>query len=416
MKEQKKYFETHYEVYFGTADLYAYFIEKGISLLRPKGLFSYIVANKWLRANYGKTLRKYLLTKQMEEIVDFGDLPVFTTAITYPCIIRVSNEKPLHEFVVSKVEALDFPSLDDYVKNNHMKLDPQNLTSDAWTLEGKQTEELLKKINNTGTSLEKYISNQDFRGIISGLTEAFVIDDKTKARFIDEDLKNASLIKQFLLGKNIKRYKPLKPEKNVILIPKGWTISLSGETKNKWKWFKESYPAIANHLEPFSEAAEKRLDKGEYWWELRACEYYPEFEKTKIIYPEICQRPEFSFDESGYYANNKCFIIPTKDKFLLGILNSSLMFFLFRTYLPKLQHGFFIPAYVILKNFPIRTINPADPADKARHDHMVALVTQMLDLNKRLQDAGWSRRRRSYQGRLRRRTRRLIRWCTSCTG
>jgi signal transduction histidine kinase len=36
---------------------------------------------------------------------------------------------------------------------------------------------------------------------------------------------------------------------------------------------------------------------------------------------------------------------------------------------------------------PIRTINFADPADKARHDRMVTLVTQMLDLSKQLQDA-----------------------------
>ena len=46
-----------------------------------------------------------------------------------------------------------------------------------------------------------------------------------------------------------------------------------------------------------------------------------------------------------------------------------------------------MPARVVLKNFPIRTINFSDPVDKARHDRMVALVTQMLDLNKRLQDA-----------------------------
>ena len=36
---------------------------------------------------------------------------------------------------------------------------------------------------------------------------------------------------------------------------------------------------------------------------------------------------------------------------------------------------------------PIRTINPNDPADIARHDRMVTLVTQMLDLNRKLQDA-----------------------------
>jgi hypothetical protein len=40
-----------------------------------------------------------------------------------------------------------------------------------------------------------------------------------------------------------------------------------------------------------------------------------------------------------------------------------------------------------LGRIPIRTINFSDTADKARHDRMVALVTQMLDLNKRLQDA-----------------------------
>ena len=57
IKEHKGYFQAHYATYHGTADLYVYFIEKGISLLRKGGLFSYIVANKWMRANYGKPLR-----------------------------------------------------------------------------------------------------------------------------------------------------------------------------------------------------------------------------------------------------------------------------------------------------------------------------------------------------------------------
>lgn len=57
LKGQKEYFKDRYEVYHGIAYLYAYFIEKGISLLRENGQFSYIVANKWMRANYGKPLR-----------------------------------------------------------------------------------------------------------------------------------------------------------------------------------------------------------------------------------------------------------------------------------------------------------------------------------------------------------------------
>ena len=66
--ELKDYLSRHYRVYHGVADLYAYFIERGVSLLRPAGLFSYIVANKWMRANYGAPLRRWLKEQHIEEM------------------------------------------------------------------------------------------------------------------------------------------------------------------------------------------------------------------------------------------------------------------------------------------------------------------------------------------------------------
>ncbi len=66
--------------------------------------------------------------------------------------------------------------------------------------------------------------------------------------------------------------------------------------RNAGNWFKENYPALADHLLPFADKAQKRYDKGEYWWELRTCDYYADFEKPKIIYPNICKKPEFTFD------------------------------------------------------------------------------------------------------------------------
>ncbi len=80
----KEYFQAHYQVYHGMADLYAYFIERGVGLLKQRGLFGYIVANKWMRANYGAPLREWLKRYHIEEITDFGDLPVFEHATTYP--------------------------------------------------------------------------------------------------------------------------------------------------------------------------------------------------------------------------------------------------------------------------------------------------------------------------------------------
>ncbi len=386
--EQKKYFETRFEVYQGTADLYAYFIEKGISLLRPKGKFSYIVANKWMRANYGKPLRKFLLTKQIEEIVDFGDLPVFKNAITYPCIIRISNEKSSSDFIASKVKVLDFSSLDEYVKENQHLITPSSLDDkNGWTLGDLGTEKLLTKLNSVGQSLDKYLNGQIFYGIKTGLNKAFVIDEKIRQKLIDEDPKSSDIIKPFVVGKDIKRYK--KPDtlgKFLLFTRHGIDI--------------KEYPAILNYLKQFKpELMPKPKDwdgdewkgrkPGLYeWYEIQdTIDYYAEFEKPKIIYPEICQKPEFAFDENNNYANNKCFIIPRSDKYLMGILNSKLNYFLFEAYLPKLQAGFFMPAYVVLKNFPIRTIDFSDPADVTRHDRMVALVTQMLDLNKKLQEA-----------------------------
>jgi hypothetical protein len=124
------------------------------------------------------------------------------------------------------------------------------------------------------------------------------------------------------------------------------------------------------------------------WYEIQdTIDYYSEFEKPKIIYPNICKRPEFSFDENWLYTNQKCFIVSVADKYLLGILNSRVMFLLFASMLPKLRGDFYEPGYVFLRKFPICTINFDDPTDVAWHDQMVSLVDNMLELNKRLAES-----------------------------
>jgi hypothetical protein len=145
-----------------------------------------------------------------------------------------------------------------------------------------------------------------------------------------------------------------------------------------------NYPAICRHLALFAQKAEARYDKGEYWWELRACDYYAEFEKPKIIYPNISKRPEFTFDSSSVYTNQKCYIIPTESKYLLGILNSKVTFYLYRKLLPKLRGDFYEPSYVFFKDFPIRVIDPTNPKDLEHHNLIVTLVFRMLTQQKQL--------------------------------
>jgi len=382
----KDYFQQHYEVYHGTADLYAYFIEKGVSLLRKDGLFSYIVANKWMRANYGESLRRWMKKQRIEEITDFGDLPVFETATTYPCIVRIRKGAAANQFAATQVTTLDFGSLLDYVSEHSYSVNKTALNDRGWSLVDEQSQALLNKLQAVGKPLGEYVEGKIYRGILTGLMEAFVIDEKTKKQIIREDRKSAELIKPFLLGKDVKRYDAPESSRYLILMPKGWTRERSGSTRGAWNWLLNNYPSIANHLKPFEGAAEKRYDKGDFWWELRSCDYYAEFEKPKIMYAEIATRGQFTLDTESLYSETTCYIIPVESKYLLAILNSSLTTYFFSKLSSTISGGFYRWKRQYVETIPIRTIDFKNPSEKAIHDKLVSLVDRMLDLHKKKTD------------------------------
>jgi type I restriction-modification system DNA methylase subunit len=397
LKEQKKYFETHYAVYQSAADLYAYFIEKGISLLKTEGKFSYIVANKWMKANYGKPLRKFLKTKQIEEIIDFKDLPVFQNATTYPCIIRIKNTSPVKEFFITNVATLSFSTIDDYVNTHRFSLEITKLDDESWTLGETQTQDLIIKLRKIGVPLGEFVSDKIFFGIKTGLNKAYVIDEVVKNRLIADDPASMKVIKPFMYGRDVKRYKHLKCEKYLIYIPWHFPLnsdpSINGPSKEAENEFKKQFPAIYNHLLQFKEELSKRnqAETGiRYeWYPLQrfGSNYYQEFDKQKIVYAEIATRGQFTLDDSNIHPDTTCWIIGNNSKYLLGILNSKLWTFLFSQISSEIRGGFYRWKRQYMENLPIRSINFSDPADIARHDRMVTFVTQMLDLNKKLQEA-----------------------------
>jgi len=372
----KPYLEARYKVYQGQADLYSYFFEKGISVLRQDGLFSIIVANKWLKVSYSEQLREWLLNVQVNEIVDFGDLPVFSDASAYPCIVTLKNSKIQKDINVTIVENLSFPSLQDYINLNRFSVDQKDLTKDAWRLIDKNQASLLKKLNKSEFTLHSYTQGVIRRGIVTGMNEAFVIDEKTKNKLIDEDESSIEIIKPFLAGRNLNKYSIQFENTYIIFTRRGIEI--------------ENYPAIKSYLEKFRERLEPKpkdwkgnwvgRKPGSYkWFEIQdSIDYYKEFEKDKIIYPNICNHPSFSSDNKGFYANQKCFIIPIKDDSLLGIMNSSVFSFLFEMNLPKLRGGYYEPSYIHLKNFPIPKINISI------NDKLKLIVSEVSKLNEKL--------------------------------
>ena len=163
--EFKAYFQKHYETYHGVADLYVYFIEKGVSLLRNGGIFGIIVANKWMRANYGMPLRQWLKRQHIAEITDFGDLPVFQKATTYPCILRIEKSAPEAAFGAAHVDSLKNLDLGSFVEEHSFRISYAGLDDKGWSLAGDEAQALLEKLKQKGQPLGEYVGGKIYYGI-----------------------------------------------------------------------------------------------------------------------------------------------------------------------------------------------------------------------------------------------------------
>jgi hypothetical protein len=373
----KHLLKDNYSVYKGTADMYVYFVERAFMIMRDRGHFVYIIPNKWMRAGYGDLLRPYLLDQKLIGIYDFGDLPVFEEATTYPCIIEASKSGPTTSFDAAEVETLEYADgLGTYLDNVSYEINSTQLQPSGWTLTRPEVQAVLDKIRSQGVPLGEYVDGKIYRGVLTGYNKAFVIDEATKDRLIAEDSRSAEIIKPLLAGKDIKRYQTPVASKWVILFKNGQTKSQYGDLTETQAWarLQQDYPSVTEWLQPFADDARKRSDQGDYWWELRACAYYDDFEQEKIMLPDISIRCEAIYDQSKYYAVNTAYIILGTGLVELGLLNSNLLLYFYSNLTSTIRGGYlrFIRQY--LAQIPI--VDMSD-SEKTRTK---SLVTQIIDL------------------------------------
>lgn len=244
------------------------------------------------------------------------------------------------------------------------------LNPEGWNLEQPEVLALMEKLKKVGTPLGEYVKGRFYYGIKTGFNEAFVIDEETKNRLIKEDPKSEELIKPWLRGRDIKKWKAEWAGLYLVSIPSSAnkTCTWSDETAETRarKIFKNTYPAIHDHLTQWEDNLTKRDDQGKFWWELRSCVYYHEFNQTKIIYPDIAQAPEFTWDESKSLLGNTAYIIPTNEKWLLGLLNSNLFWWFYLNISSTIRGGFvrFIAQYMEQFPIPFVTESQKDPIIK----------------------------------------------------
>lgn len=335
-----------YKTFNKRGDLYCIFVEKGFEIIKRHGIISYIMPNKWLQANYGKGLRELFLKNNLIQLIDFGDFQIFEGATTYPCIFIAKDEDPSE---LINVSVLQNAGSDDFLSNvliAQETFDYADLTSETWVVSSKLENKLLEKFSKEYVSLDAFINGNYNRGIIPGLSEAFIINAEVRNELISRDINSAKIIKPLLRGRNIKKYsKPVEDELDYIIVAE----------YGSYKYLENEYPAIYDWLFKFEKklknrgqckgsiiTKEKPFTGQHHWLELDNCptkDYLNLFEEPKIMYQSFQVKPCFIYDESGYYCNNSMWFIPNPPKELLGILNSKLGWWLISKYCTQIQNG-----------------------------------------------------------------------------
>ena len=182
------------------------------------------------------------------------------------------------------------------------------VSADGTPLESSNVLNLREQLRNTGTSLGTYLKVKPSFGIKTSPTEAFVVDRKTRDDLITAHPTSTDILKPFLLGRDLRRWHAETQEKWLIFTHRGIAI---GE-----------YPAILKHLENHRDVLSKRSGKQE-WYELPiSLDKLPRFSQPKLVCPNLYNHQTFAVDTAGFYCGDTCYLIPTEELWLCGLLNS----------------------------------------------------------------------------------------------
>lgn len=369
-KKDLEYYQANYKVYNPDGDLFSYFYEKGMSLLKDDGLFGFI-SNTFDKTTAGKTLREYIQSNtKMEGYVDFTEVQIFEGATTYPVILFLSkNKKPDHTFTYTKIPRTMQGSV--IISSAPVKeVEQDGLAAESWSFQSVEMAEVIKKITSFKTVKEQY--GKCYYGIKTALNNAFIINEQTRQMLIDKDVKSDELIKPIYEGKDLQKWSNPKLSKYLICTHNGYEGMPAVNV--------EEYPAIKEYLDGFEPQLSKRYDKGNTPYNLRNCAYQPLFYQPKIIWGNLQNSNKFSWDDKGTVISAPACMLPATNKALLAVLNSKIVW-LFLTTICVVRSGGYIevkPQYFEQISIP--------PLEGEMNGTLNTYVSTMLALTSNLQD------------------------------
>ena len=370
----KAHLKERFKVFVSGGDLFSYFYELSHNIMKSNGQFTFI-NNTFDKTTAGKSLREYIVSNfKIQRYIDFTGVVVFEEATTYPIILIANKDTSNSEFKYFKFDKETFKDKGLlYDEDVYTSIKTTSLNSNAWNFLDNKEGKVLTKIQKHKSIIETY--GKSYRGIITGLNEAFVIE---------ESLGNEKVLKSVFDGKDIKKWQAPQSFKKMIVFEAKSTKAKYGNLSEveAFKKVSNDFPKIIEHLVPFKDRAKARADKGDYWWELRNCAYYALFKKSKIIFPNLQNTNKFAWDESGTYLNAPAVFLPTDDKYLIAILNSKVVWHFLKSICVIRSGGFIEVKPQYFEQIPIPEVT-----DKKLRKAFIDLVDKILSAKQKNKDA-----------------------------
>jgi hypothetical protein len=378
-REQIAYLTNKYDSATGNCDLYVSFIEQGYELLRPNGRFGMIVPNKFFRTDYGIGLRNLLATNRAtQKIVDFGANQVFC-ATTYTCLLFLSKRRNTNlEYVQSNASAEALNSRD------FRNVNADTLTERAWSFAAQDVSRLLEKLARKTIRLLDLPAEMS-RGSSTGDDEVFMVARRDK-------LLEQAILRTPIFATDFSRFRFAPSGEWQVIFPyirDGDRFRLLEQEELKTR-----FPKALSYLRAH-EAALKRRKQFSVWFGYSAPRNLELHDRAQIIVPLLANRGSFVLIPketrqklcpmaSGGFTITIDSACSLKPEYILGVLNSKLLFWKLRELSNVFRGGWITCTKQYFGELPIRALDLSDPADKDRHDQMVSLVERMLELHKEL--------------------------------
>ena len=320
----RNFLQKNYKTAKNKSDLYSFFVEKALLLLKDNGTLGFIVSDSWLSTDSFSEFRKFLVNNAV--IYELTKLPLgtFKNAIVTPVLIFLKKGKTSRDnrINLTEFENNEFTKISNYLTYDSVINSPNyNFSFDS-------------QINFKISTLKLGKIAKFSLGIKTSDDKKFIFDKKTD-----------STCYKLLRGKDAYRY--------------GYKYA------NKYIWYRP-------------ELMMKKVGAGP-----RKLEY---FLKPKLFIKDIASEISATFDENDYLSTDTLSLIYDTAggynlKYILSLLNSKLIN---KWYLINFSSGLHIKINE-LQEIPVPIINLNSPKEKIKHDNLVKMVDQILKLNKELQ-------------------------------